>query len=86
MLLREPPVSSAQRTCSEMLLNVCAGLDAAGIDWCVSHGYAMYPEDVDPNDGGAILRATWYRQWPRYSFVTSAALLSLPISFERPAS
>jgi hypothetical protein len=32
-----------------------------------------FGEDVDPNDGGAILRATWYRHWPRYSFVTSAA-------------
>ena len=32
-----------------------------------------FGEDVDPNDGGAILRATWYRHWPRYAFVTSAA-------------
>ncbi len=32
-----------------------------------------FGEDVDPNDGGAVLRATWYRQWPRYAFVTSAA-------------
>ena len=32
-----------------------------------------FGEDVDPNDGGPVLRATWYRNWPRYSFVTSAA-------------
>jgi len=32
-----------------------------------------FGEDVDPNDGGAILRASWHRHWPRYSFVTSAA-------------
>ena len=32
-----------------------------------------FGEDVDPNDGGAILRATWYRLWPRYFFVTSAS-------------
>ena len=32
-----------------------------------------FGEDVDPNDGGPILRATWFRHWPRYSFVTSAA-------------
>jgi hypothetical protein len=32
-----------------------------------------FGENADPNDGGAILRATWYRHWPRYFFVTSAA-------------
>ena len=32
-----------------------------------------FGEDVDPNDGGPILRATWFRHWPRYFFVTSAA-------------
>jgi hypothetical protein len=32
-----------------------------------------FGEDVDPNDGGPILRATWYRHWPRYFFVTSAS-------------
>lgn len=30
-------------------------------------------EDVDPNDGGPVLRAAWYRHWPRYFFVTKAA-------------
>ena len=30
-------------------------------------------EDVDPNDGGPILHATWYRHWPRYFYVTKAA-------------
>jgi hypothetical protein len=32
-----------------------------------------FGEDVDPNDGGPVLRATWYRLWPRNFFVTSAA-------------
>jgi hypothetical protein len=32
-----------------------------------------FGEDVDPNDGGPVLHATWYRLWPRYTFVTSAA-------------
>jgi len=30
-------------------------------------------EDVDPNDGAPVIRATWYRHWPRYYFVTRAA-------------
>src|SRR5262245_25222974 len=64
MLLRESPVSSAQRTCSEMLLNVCAGLDAARIDWCLSHGYATYPEDVDPNDVDIVVRRDQFRDIP----------------------
>ena len=29
-------------------------------------------EDVDPNDGTPILRASFYRHWPRYYYVTSA--------------
>jgi hypothetical protein len=29
-------------------------------------------EDVDPNDGTPIIRATFYRHWPRYYYVTSA--------------
>lgn len=29
-------------------------------------------EDVDPNDGSPILRASFYRHWPRYFYVTSA--------------
>jgi hypothetical protein len=32
-----------------------------------------FGQNVDPNDGGPVLRATWYRLWPRYFFVTSAA-------------
>jgi len=32
-----------------------------------------FGENVDPNDGGPVMRATWYRHWPRYYFVTSAA-------------
>ncbi|HEY2517684.1 MAG TPA: hypothetical protein VGI39_42740 [Polyangiaceae bacterium] len=32
-----------------------------------------FGENVDPNDGGPILHATWYRHWPRYFYVTSAA-------------
>jgi hypothetical protein len=30
-------------------------------------------EDVDPNDGAPIVRATWVRHWPRYFYVTKAA-------------
>ena len=30
-------------------------------------------EDVDPQDGTPILRATYYRHWPRYFYVTKAA-------------
>jgi hypothetical protein len=29
-------------------------------------------EDVDPNDGTPIIRASFYRHWPRYYYVTSA--------------
>jgi hypothetical protein len=32
-----------------------------------------FGEDVDPNDGSPILRATYYRHWPRYFYVTKAA-------------
>jgi thymidylate kinase len=47
-----------------MLLNVCARLDAAGIDWCLSHGYATYPEDVDPNDVDIVVRREHFRDIP----------------------
>lgn len=33
----------------------------------------MFGEDVDPADGSPIMRATYYRHWPRYFFVTKAA-------------
>lgn len=29
-------------------------------------------DDVDPNDGTPVLRATYYRHWPRNFFVTTA--------------
>jgi hypothetical protein len=32
-----------------------------------------FGEDVDPNDGGAIMHVTYYRHWPRYFYVTKAA-------------
>jgi hypothetical protein len=32
-----------------------------------------FGENIDPNDGAPVLRATWYRHWPRYFFVTTAA-------------
>ena len=32
-----------------------------------------FGEDVDPADGSPIMRATYYRHWPRYFFVTKAA-------------
>lgn len=30
-------------------------------------------DDVDPNDGSPVLRATYYRHWPRNYYVTTAA-------------
>lgn len=32
-----------------------------------------FGEDVDPNDGAPILRASFYRHWPRHHFVTNAS-------------
>lgn len=32
-----------------------------------------FAENVDPNDGGPILRASYYRHWPRHFFVTKAS-------------
>lgn len=32
----------------------------------------QFGEDVDPNDGGPILRSSFYRHWPRHFFVTKA--------------
>src|SRR5687768_3850832 len=31
-----------------------------------------FGEDVDPNDGAPVMRATFYRHWPRYFYVTKA--------------
>jgi len=31
-----------------------------------------FGEDVDPADGGPVMRASFYRHWPRYFFVTKA--------------
>jgi hypothetical protein len=31
-----------------------------------------FGEDVDPNDGAPIMRAAYYRHWPRYFYVTKA--------------
>jgi hypothetical protein len=33
----------------------------------------MFGQDVDPNDGAPILRATYYRHWPRYFYVTKSS-------------
>jgi hypothetical protein len=33
----------------------------------------MFGEDVDPNDGGPVMRAGFYRHWPRYFYVTRAS-------------
>lgn len=33
----------------------------------------MFGEDVDPADGGPVLRASFYRHWPRYFYVTRAS-------------
>jgi hypothetical protein len=32
-----------------------------------------FGEDTDPGDGGPIVRASFYRHWPRYTYVTKAA-------------
>jgi len=32
-----------------------------------------FGEEVDHDDGGAIMRVTYYRHWPRYFYVTKAA-------------
>jgi hypothetical protein len=32
-----------------------------------------FGEDVDPNDGAPIMRASYYRHWPRHFFVTKAS-------------
>ncbi len=33
----------------------------------------VFGEDVDPADGAPIMRASFYRHWPRYFFVTRAS-------------
>ena len=33
----------------------------------------MFGEDVDPADGAPVMRASFYRHWPRYFFVTRAS-------------
>ncbi len=33
----------------------------------------MFGEDVDPADGAPVIRASFYRHWPRYFFVTRGA-------------
>jgi hypothetical protein len=32
----------------------------------------QFGEDVDPADGGPVMRASFYRHWPRHFFVTTA--------------
>lgn len=32
-----------------------------------------FGEELDPNDGAPVLHAKFYRHWPRYHYVTSAA-------------
>jgi hypothetical protein len=32
-----------------------------------------FGQDTDPGDGGPIVRASYYRHWPRYTYVTKAA-------------
>jgi hypothetical protein len=33
----------------------------------------MFGEDVDPTDGAPVMRASFYRHWPRYFYVTRAS-------------
>jgi thymidylate kinase len=51
-------MSSAQRKCSEMLLNISAALERSGIRWCIPSGYGDYPESVEPNDVDIIVEPT----------------------------
>lgn len=36
-----------------------------------------FGDEVDPNDGGSVLRASYYRHWPRHYFVTNASAESM---------
>jgi thymidylate kinase len=65
MLLTEPRISPERCACSELLLHVCAGLERAGIDWCVPHGYAAYPKDVNPDDVDMVVRPEHFSKIPR---------------------
>lgn len=65
MLLTELRISPERCACSELLLGVCAALDRAGIEWCVPHGYATYPEDVNPNDVDMVVRPAHFADVPR---------------------
>ncbi len=33
----------------------------------------LFGQDVDPNDASPVMRATYYRHWPRYTYVTRAS-------------
>jgi len=33
----------------------------------------VFGEDVDPSDGAPTLRASFYRHWPRYFYVTRSS-------------
>jgi hypothetical protein len=33
----------------------------------------LFGQDVDPNDASPVVRATYYRHWPRYTYVTRAS-------------
>ncbi len=65
MLLTQLRISPERCACSELLLDVCAALDRAGIEWCVPHGYAAYPEDVNPNDVDLVVRPAHLADVPR---------------------
>jgi hypothetical protein len=32
-----------------------------------------FVENVDPNDGALVMKATYYRNWPRYAYATRSA-------------
>jgi thymidylate kinase len=64
MAITELRISPEQCACSELLLRVCARLDRAGIAWCVPHGYAAYPEDVNPNDVDMVVRPEHFGDLP----------------------
>jgi hypothetical protein len=37
----------------------------------------LFGQDLDSNDGAPIIRATYYRHWPRYTYVTKASSVNM---------
>jgi hypothetical protein len=41
------------------------------------HVFGQFGEDLDPNDGQPVMRAEYYRHWPRKFYVTSASAVHM---------